>query len=113
MNFTVSDLDGIKIVRIKGKLDVNRSIELETELETMITGGVNKLLFDLEAIEFLSSSGLRIFIATMRTLKDNKGKLVFCSVPPMVRKLFKIVELDNIFETYDNAEEALVAFTDL
>ncbi|MBI4978579.1 MAG: STAS domain-containing protein [Spirochaetes bacterium] len=109
MNLKTSDHGNVKIVHLEGKLDVNLSIEIESEFEKMIDAGVTRMVLDLKQVEYLSSSGLRIFISAMRKLKEKKGRLVLCNVTPMVKKIFKIVELEDIFEIHDNYDKAVEA----
>lgn len=110
MDLTVTEHGDIKIIHLEGKLDVNLSIEIEAEFEKMIDAGTKKMVLDLRKVEYLSSSGLRIFISAMRKLKEKKGKLVLCNITPMVKKIFKIVELEDLFEIYDSIDKAVAAF---
>ncbi len=110
MNINCTDFGDVKVVSFKGKLDVALSLSVETELDKMIDLGTKFIVIDLKDIEYLSSSGLRIFISTMRKLKDQGGRLVLSSITPMVKKIFKIVELEDLFQIYDTVEEALASF---
>ncbi|MEK6795141.1 MAG: STAS domain-containing protein [Spirochaetota bacterium] len=107
MTLKTTDQGAVKIVHLEGRLDVNLSIEIESEFEKMIDGGVTRMVLDLKQVEYLSSSGLRIFISAMRKLKEKKGRLVLCNVTPMVKKIFKIVELEDIFEIQDSLDKAV------
>lgn len=107
MDLKVTEQDDIKIVHLEGKLDVNLSIEIEAEFEKMIDAGTTKMVLDLKKVEYLSSSGLRIFISAMRKLKERNGKLVLCNITPMVKKIFKIVELEDLFEIYETTSQAV------
>ena len=53
----------VLIVYLKGRLDVHLSLEIEQAVNELIDKGHINLLFDLEKVVYLSSSGLRIFIA--------------------------------------------------
>jgi anti-sigma B factor antagonist len=58
----------------------------------------------------MSSSGLRIFVSTMRVLKESKRKLKLCSMNSAVQKIFEVVELMDMFDIYETEEEALESF---
>jgi anti-anti-sigma factor len=110
MELKITEEGDVKIVHLEGKLDVNLSIEIEAEFEKLIDSGVKKMVLDLRKVEYLSSSGLRIFISAMRKLKERGGKLVLCNITPMVKKIFKIVELEDLFEIYDSTDKAVASF---
>jgi anti-sigma B factor antagonist len=110
MNLKVSDHKDIKIVYLSGRLDAMLSGEVEAELEKLIEAGACKMILELQQLECLSSSGIRIFIAISRKLITKKGKLVFCQMPPQIRKIIKAVELEDVFEIHDTLYEAFNAF---
>ena len=64
----------------------------------------------MQDVEYMSSSGLRIFVSTMRILKDNNKKLKLCNINSAVKKIFEVVELMDMFEIYDNEVLALESF---
>jgi anti-anti-sigma factor len=110
MNLKVSDHKDIKIVYLSGRLDVTLAGEVEAELEKLIEAGTCKMILDLQQLDCLSSSGIRVFIAISRRLNQKKGKLVFCQMTPQIIKLIKIIELDDVFEIHNSLYEAFSAF---
>ena len=67
-------VDDVLIVYLSGRLDVHLSLEIEQAVNELIDKGHINLLFDLEKVVYLSSSGLRIFIAAMRKLMNWNGQ---------------------------------------
>lgn len=110
MSINIEDRNNVKVIKFEGKLDVGLSISIETELDKLINDGTIYMLFDLSGVEYLSSSGLRIFIVFMRSLKEKGGKLVLARVPDIVTRVFKTVELADLFEVYDSVEKGLASF---
>ncbi len=100
----------VLIVYLKGRLDVHLSLEIEQAVNEIIEGGSTSLLFDLEKVVYLSSSGLRIFIAAMRKLKALNGQLKLANLTSSVKKIFKVVELIDLFDIYDSVDSALASF---
>ena len=100
----------VTIVYLEGRLDVHYSAEVEEEINKLISEGHTKLLIDLHSVEYLSSSGLRIFIAISRKLKEIYGVLKLMRLSETTRKIFKIVELIDMFDIYDTEEDALASF---
>ena len=100
----------VQIIHLEGRLDVHLSLEIEQAVNELIDKGEKFLLFDLEGVQYLSSSGLRIFIAAMRRLKGIDGGLKLANMSESVKKIFKVVELIDLFEIYSSIDEALAAF---
>lgn len=96
------------VVNLEGRMDVHLSAEIENQLNELILEEKEaNIVLDLSGVDYMSSSGLRIFVATMRQLKESNRRLVLCSLNPSVRKVFEVVELMDMFDITDTADEAL------
>jgi anti-anti-sigma factor len=105
------DHPDIAVVNLKGRLDVYYSSEIENELVQLIQTGTKKLILSLNDIEYLSSSGLRVFIAVSRKLKEGNGQLKLIKLNETAKKIFKIVELIDMFDIYETEEDAIRSFS--
>ena len=110
MSLNIEDKGKAKIVKLEGKLDVNLSVSIENELDALIDSGSNNLILEISKVEYLSSSGIRVFINMMRKIKDKNGRLVLASVPDAIKKILKTVDLEDLFEVYDSVDDALATF---
>jgi len=99
------------IVYLEGRLDVHYSTEIEEAINALIKEGYTKLLINLKKVSYLSSSGLRIFIAIARELKAKDGKVKLVEMPEAVKKIFIVVELLDMFEIYNSDDEAIRSFS--
>ncbi len=100
----------VRIIELEGRLDVHLSMEIETSVNEIIDSGDTRLIFDLTEVKYLSSSGLRIFIASLRRLNKLKGQLKIANMNESVRRIFKVVELIELFDIYPSVDEALKSF---
>ena len=110
MSLNIEDKGNVKIVKLSGKLDVNLSMSIESELEQLVDSGSNNIILELSGVEYLSSSGIRVLISIMRKIKDNNGRLVLSYITDIIKKILKTVELEDLFEVYENVDEALASF---
>jgi len=110
MELTTRKEGKVRIIQLEGRLDVHLSLEIEQAINDLIDSGEKYLLFDLAGVQYLSSSGLRIFIAAMRRVKGLDGSIKLANMSESVKKIFKVVELIDLFEIYPSVEEALTAF---
>ncbi len=111
MNLNIKRVDNVVVVYLAGRLDVHLSAEIEKEINKIIQNEPEMhLLMNLQNVEYMSSSGLRIFVSTMRILKEQKRMLKLCNMNNAVKKIFEVVELMDMFDIYDTEEEALKSF---
>ena len=67
----------------------------------------NRVAFNLEKVDFLSSSGVAILVGLKRRLDARQGKLVLFGVQPVVQDLLRITRLAQYFAFVETEEDAL------
>ena len=98
------------IVYLEGRLDVSVANEVEEELANLIDKENHKhIILNMEKVEYMSSSGFRACIATLRKLNAREGSLKLCNIRPSVKRIFDVIELTSLFDIYNTETEALSA----
>lgn len=85
-----SDGTELRIV-LKGSLDRTSSDDLLKEVTGNGLKGVNRLVFDMGELKYISSAGLRVMLIAEKALSKNDGKLVCMSMQSEVRQVFEDV----------------------
>ncbi|MGL5805172.1 MAG: STAS domain-containing protein [Xenococcaceae cyanobacterium] len=62
-------------------------------------------LVDMKEVEFLDSAGLMALIKGFRLAQSLGKSLSICSIPPSVRMIFELTQLDTVFEIFENREK--------
>jgi anti-sigma B factor antagonist len=65
------------------------------------------LLLDMDALNFVDSSGLGALLSTLRIMNNKDGQLRLFGMTRPVRALFELVRMHRIFLIFANQEEAL------
>lgn len=90
-------------------LEASNSEAAGNALERVIEGKA-KVLFDMGGVEFVDSSGLKIFILCLKRLRSAGGDLKLCGMTPQVHQLFELVRLHRIIDIFGTRDEALKDF---
>lgn len=90
--------NGTLLCTLAGWLDPNTSPELEKALDLT---DVNELIFDLKDVEYIFSSGLRVFLYYEKMMKAKGGTIKLINVSDFNKSIFDYVGFQNIVE---NAE---------
>lgn len=110
MSLAVKESGKYMCVYLTGRIDVHLASDIESELNELIEKHPDKhVVLNLEEVEYMSSSGLRVFVSLMRNLKETSRELKLCNLSIAVRKIFEVVELMDMFDIYESEEEALAA----
>jgi len=110
MDISVRETDGVSVMDFTGNLDTNTSPAAENEVDRLLEGGSEKILFNFMNLNYISSSGLRILLATAKKMKISGGKMMVCSLNDTVQEVFDISGFASILDLASNEEEALAAF---
>ena len=95
------------ILKIKGRIDTIRSSGLEAEINQLFDSGENNLIFNCSGMDYISSSGLRVFLIAQKKAKAVNGKLYLCNMQPAIQEIFRISGFSNLFRIFTTQEEAL------
>ena len=87
--------DNELVLALSGSLDNNTSKELDAELNASLDG-ITSLIFDFSELEYISSAGLRVLVATQKTMQT-KGTMVIRGANQSVMDVFVITGFDSIF----------------
>lgn len=103
--------NGILVVYLEGRLDVSVANEVEENLADLIdNGGHTKVLLNMKDVDYMSSSGFRACISTLRKLNSKDGALKICNIKPAVKRIFDVIELTSLFDIAETEEQALSSF---
>ena len=108
MFITEKRLKDVKILELNGRIDGSAD-NFKAEIEDLIIGQT-KILVDCSGLNFINSSGLRVFLATLKDVTAQQGKIVICNLQKNVLEIFRISGFIKLFEVFDSQEEALSHF---
>jgi anti-anti-sigma factor len=97
------------IVVIEGRLDTTQSDAFEKQMLEIIGSGQTKIILDCKALEYISSSGLRVFLIAQKKMMAISGKLLLCNLQPGIKEIFEVSGFSMIFSIYPDLETALDA----
>lgn len=101
----------IVIVLPKGQLDALTGPEL-TEFFKEKLKTSNNLVADLSSVDFVSSAGLRVFLATVKDARSKGGDLRLAGVKEDVSKILAVSGFDRILKIYPDVSQAVKSFSE-
>ena len=82
---------------VEGRIDTITSQELDKEI-TEELGNFDSLIIDFTALEYISSAGLRVLIATQKKLKADNIPFIIRNVNDTVGEIFRMSGFDKILK---------------
>lgn len=102
----------ILIIALKvNRLDAKEANQLKQNVISLINEtGKHDLIFNLEHLHFIDSSGVGVLLSILRFLNSHGGELKLANLTPQVRTILELVSMHKIFEIFDTTEAAMESF---
>ena len=95
MKITVLKEKETSVLAIEGRVDTVTAAELESAVKQYISMGAS-VVFECEKLEYISSAGLRVVLATHKQLTACAGKFVIRHLSREVKSVFDITGFSKI-----------------
>ncbi len=94
---------------IDGDLTTTSSPEAQQELNGALGSDIFKrVVINVENVNFIASTGLRIILVMGKKLKASGGELVVCAMNKTTKSVFEMSGFTKLFKIFDTEEEALL-----
>jgi anti-sigma B factor antagonist len=110
MEVTVKEVNEVNVMSFEGNLDTNTAPQAQAQIDELIDGGSSKILINFDNLNYISSAGLRVLLATAKKLKATSGDLKICGLNKTVQEVFDISGFSSILSVVATEEDALAAF---
>ena len=89
------NLNGAELtVTVAGRLDTTTAPQLEAEFKQSING-IEKLVLDFTALEYLSSAGLRVLLSAQKVM-NKQGEMIIKNVNETINEIFEVTGFIDI-----------------
>jgi anti-sigma B factor antagonist len=94
------------VLAVKGEIDVYSAPRLRERLVELVSEGHRQIVVDLEAVDFLDSTGLGVLVGGLKRLRSHGGDLSLVCTQPRILKVFEITGLTTVFSIATSVDEA-------
>ena len=101
MNIVIEKENGIVTARLEGRLDTPASLEVTPQMEALQADADGTIVLDCEKLEYISSSGLRLFLSLRKAAVNKGGTVIVKSISNEIRQVFIMTGFLNLFQIED------------
>lgn len=98
MKTTISEEGNQLIAKFVGRLDTAAAVETTEAVKPLLEAASTEIVLDCSELEYISSSGLRIFLTIRKQAAANGSKVIVKSINADIRQVFKMTGFDSLFE---------------
>lgn len=97
MEIDIKEINGVIAAELKGSLDSQSAAACKEALQPLFDKADGKLLIDCKELEFISSSGLRLFLALYKETVSKGGEISFENVNSEIKCIFELTGFAKSF----------------
>lgn len=83
------------------------ALELTSLVREACAGAGAVVVFDLESVRVMNSSGLGMLVGALATVRKHDARLILAAIPEKVQSLLTMTQLAQVFESRTTLAEAL------
>ena len=110
MDITVTQQGNVTVVALAGAMDVSEAEKASGVLNAQLRDGRTRLVADATQLEFVSSTGLRVFVQTLKEANRRGGDFRLAGARPNLHKVLEITGLTSLFKFYPDVNAAVASF---
>ncbi len=107
MKYNTEKRDDHMVVHLDGRLDTTQSDAFEKAMVEILDEGHKRIIFACDKLNYISSSGLRIFLIMQKKMMGTGGRFTVCSLQPAIKEIFDMSGFTMIFNIQPDLETAL------
>lgn len=98
MKTTIKEQNGELVAVLDGRLDTAAAIQTEKDLQPLNECTGKNVVLDCNALEYISSSGLRLFLGVLKMAKAKGSHVYITGMNNDIRNVFSMTGFTNLFE---------------
>ena len=98
MKTTFKEEDKQFVMYFEGRLDTAAAPQTERDVQPLKECAGHDIILDCTKLEYISSSGLRIFLAILKNSKPKGSKVFIRGLNDDLRQVFAMTGFTNLFE---------------
>ena len=103
----IKEENGVACIELKGRLDSTNANDLDIALLSLINEGVSNIILSCEALRYVSSAGLGVFLKAFKQIsKQDNGHFLLCAVAENIKRVLKITGFADFIPIYNDYPQA-------
>ena len=110
METSVEQRGDVTSVHVSGSVDGHTAEDLQHVFSREVEAGHHHLVADFGAVDYTSSAGLRVLLATVKQTRSRGGDLRLAGFHPEVLKVLTLSGFTSILRVFATVDDAVASF---
>jgi len=100
------------ILKLRGTIDITTHQLFEDILSELLEQNAKRLVLNLSGLKYISSSGTGLLVKYYQKYRNSGGNIKISHIPSHIWKVLDLIGINNMIESFNTDNDALVSFKD-
>jgi len=110
LNIEEKKYGNIEVLYPSGRLDAYAANDVESKLNPLTEQQKLQLVFCMDKLEYISSSGLRVLLAALKKVRKQQGDIRLAGLQPYVKEVFDVAGFSQLFKIFEEEQKAVDSY---
>jgi anti-sigma B factor antagonist len=110
LSIETDNMQNIPVMKVIGRVDSDSAPELDEALTKLLQDNRNKIVLNLQGVEYMSSAGLRAMVKAYQAATRSGGDVRLASVSEPIEVILRTVGMMQMLKMYPSDQEAVASF---
>ena len=110
LSIETDNTQSVSVMKVKGRVDSETAPELDDALTKLLQNNKNRIVLNLQGVDYMSSAGLRAMVKAYQNAKKSGGDVRLASVSDPVEVILRTVGMMQMLQMYPSDQEAMASF---
>ena len=110
LSIETDNTQNVSLMKVRGRVDSDTAPELDNALSNLLNDNKNKIVLNLQGVDFLSSAGLRAMVKALKGAQKSGGDVRLASVSEPIEVILRTVGMMQMFKMHPSDQEAMASF---
>ncbi|MCK6584787.1 MAG: STAS domain-containing protein, partial [Anaerolineales bacterium] len=104
LSIETDNTQSVSVMKVKGRIDSETAPELDNAFSKLLRSNRNKIVLNLQHVDFLSSAGLRAMVKALKDAQSSGGDVRLASVSEPIETVLRTVGMMQMFKRFSTTE---------
>jgi anti-sigma B factor antagonist len=110
LSIETDNRQSVSVMKVKGRVDSETAPELDDALAKLLQNNRNKIVLNLQDVNYMSSAGLRAMVKAYQSANKSGGDVRLAAVSEPIEVILRTVGMLQMFKMFSTNEEAAAGF---
>jgi anti-sigma B factor antagonist len=100
----------VSVLYLTGRLDAYAANDVEKRLNSATEKAPVNLVVCMDKLEYISSSGLRVLLASLKKARKLQGDVRLAGLQPYVKEVFDVAGFTQLFKMFEKEADAINSY---